>query len=265
MALHPTGIIHPTAELSDDVEVGPYAIIGEEVKIGSGCRIHAHAHIAAYTTIGPRCEIYPFASIGTLPQDLKFDGRRTETIIGTDNIIREFVTINRASVGGNSTTRVGDHNFLMAYSHVAHDCKVGSNVVMANGATLGGHVTVDDHAVLGGLCAVHQFARIGTHAHIGGGSMVANDIPPYLLAVGDRARLFGLNLIGLRRRKFPNEVLKALKECYRIVFRSGMLLGPALEEAERSFDQVAEVRIFVDFIRSSRRGITRKVGTPGDE
>ncbi len=265
MALHPTGIIHPTAELSDGVEVGPYAIIGEEVKIGSGCRVHAHAHIAPYTTIGPRCEIYPFASIGTLPQDLKFDGRRTETIIGTDNIIREFVTINRASVGGDGTTRVGDHNFLMAYTHVAHDCIVGSNVVMANGATLGGHVTVDDYAVLGGLCAVHQFARIGTHAHIGGGSMVANDIPPYVLAVGDRARLFGLNLIGLRRRRFPNEVLKALKECYRIVFRSGMLLGLALEEAERKLGQVAEVRIFVDFIRSSRRGITRKVGTPDDE
>ena len=265
MALHPTGIIHPTAELSDGVEVGPYAIIGEEVKIGSGCRVHAHAHIAPYTTIGPRCEIYPFASIGTLPQDLKFDGRRTETIIGTDNIIREFVTINRASVGGDGTTRVGDHNFLMAYTHVAHDCIVGSNVVMANGATLGGHVTVDDYAVLGGLCAVHQFARIGTHAHIGGGSMVANDIPPYVLAVGDRARLFGLNVIGLRRRRFPNEVLKALKECYRIVFRSGMLLGLALEEAERRFGQVAEVRIFVDFIRSSRRGITRKVGIPDDE
>jgi UDP-N-acetylglucosamine acyltransferase len=245
--------------------VGPYAIIGEEVRIDSGCRIHAHAHIAPYTTIGPRCEIYPFASIGTLPQDLKFDGRRTETIIGTDNIIREFVTINRASVGGDGTTRVGDHNFLMAYTHVAHDCIVGSNVVMANGATLGGHVTVDDYAVLGGLCAVHQFARIGTHAHIGGGSMVANDIPPYVLAVGDRARLFGLNLIGLRRRRFPNEVLKALKECYRIVFRSGMLLGLALEEAERRLGQVAEVRIFVDFIRSSRRGITRKVGTPDDE
>jgi UDP-N-acetylglucosamine acyltransferase len=265
MALHPTGIIHPTAELSDGVEVGPYAIIGEEVKIGSDCRVHAHAHIAPYTTIGPRCEIYPFASIGTLPQDLKFDGRRTETIIGTDNIIREFVTINRASVGGDGTTRVGDHNFLMAYTHVAHDCIVGSNVVMANGATLGGHVTVDDYAVLGGLCAVHQFARIGTHAHIGGGSMVANDIPPYVLAVGDRARLFGLNVIGLRRRRFPNEVLKALKECYRIVFRSGMLLGLALEEAERRFGQVAEVRIFVDFIRSSRRGITRKVGIPDDE
>ena len=265
MGIHPTAIIHPSAEMGDGVEVGPYTIIGEEVTIGNDCRIHAHAHIAAYTTIGPRCELYPYVSIGTPPQDLKFDGRRTETIIGSDNIIREFVTVNRASIGGSGATRVGDHNFLMAYAHVAHDCVIGDNVVMTNGATLGGHVTVDDHAVLGGLCAVHQFVRIGAHAHIGGGSMVANDIPPYVLAVGDRAKLFGLNVVGLKRKKLPNEVLKALKECYRIVFRSGMLLGPALEEAERKHGQVAEAKIFVDFIRASKRGVARKVGTVDEE
>jgi len=265
MAIHPTAIIHPSAELGDGVEVGPYAVIGQWVRIGSGCRIHPHGHIAAYTTIGPRCEIYPYASVGTPPQDLKFDGRRTETIIGSDNIIREFVTINRASMGGNHATRVGDHNFLMAYSHVAHNCVIGSQVVMANAATLAGHVTVDDHAVLGGLCAVHQFVRIGTHAYVGGKTGVVKDIPPYVLASGERAKLFGLNLIGLKRKNFPDDVVRALKECYRLVFRSGMSLERALEAAEEKLVGVAEVRIFVDFIRGSQRGVTRKTGTSTED
>lgn len=265
MGVHATAIVHRSAELGDGVEVGPYAIIGEEVRIGSDCRIHPHAHIAAYTSIGPRCEIYPFASIGTSPQDLKFDGRRTETIIGCDNTIREFVTINRASIGGNHTTRVGDHNLLMAYSHVAHNCTIGSQVVMANAATLAGHVTVEDHAVLGGLCAVHQFVRIGTHAYIGGKTGVVKDIPPYVLAAGDRARLFGLNLVGLKRKNFPEAVLQALKECYRLVFRSGMPMEDALAQAECKLGRVAEVKLFVDFIRSSERGITRKTATVAEK
>ncbi len=255
--IHPTAIIHPGAELSADVVVGPYAVIDEEVRVGSGCRIHAHAHIASYTTIGERCEIYSYASIGTQPQDLKFDGRRTETLIGNDNVIREFVTINRGSVDGDGVTRIGDNNLFMAYSHVAHDSVIGNNVIMANAATLAGHVTVHDHAILGGLCAVHQFVRIGAHAYIGGKTGVTKDIPPYMLVSGHRAKLYGINTVGLKRKNFPPTVVKILKQCYRILFLSERTLREALEVAESQFGDVEEVRILVKFIHGSQRGITR--------
>jgi UDP-N-acetylglucosamine acyltransferase len=257
MKIHSTAIIHPEADLGDNVEVGPYAVIGEEVRIGKSCRIHAHAHIAPYTTIGDRSEVYPYASLGTLPQDLKFDGRRTETIIGSDNIIREYVTINRASIDGDGVTRVGDHNYLMAYSHVAHDCHIGNHVIMANGATLAGHVVVHDHATLGGLCAVHQFVRIGTHAYIGGKTGIPKDVPPYVLVSGHRAKPYGINSVGLKRKNFPEDVVRMLKECYRIVFRNETPLKEALEQAESQLGEVKEVKILLDFIRSSERGITR--------
>jgi len=255
--IHPTAIIHPGTELAADVVVGPYAVIDEEVKIGRGCLIHAHAHIAPYTTIGDRCEIYSYASVGTPPQDLKFDGRRTETIIGNDNVIREFATINRGSVGGQELTRIGDHGLFMAYSHVAHDCIIGDHVIMANAATLGGHVSIHDYATVGGLSAVHQFVRIGTHAFIGGKTGVVKDIPPYVLVSGHRAKLHGLNTVGLQRKNFPDHIVKALKQCYRMVFRKDMPIQQALEEAERKLGGVEEVRVFLDFIRGSQRGITR--------
>jgi len=255
--IHPTAIIHPGAEVAANVVVGPYALIDEGVKIGSGCLIHGHAHIAPYTAIGERCEIYSYASVGTPPQDLKFDGRRTETIIGNDNVIREFATINRGSVGGEEVTRIGDHGLFMAYSHVAHDCTIGDHVIMANAATLGGHVIIQDHATVGGLSAVHQFVRIGTHAFIGGKTGIVKDIPPYVLVSGHRAKLHGLNTVGLNRKYFPESVVRALKECYRIVFRKEMSIQKALEEAEDKLGDVEEVRIFVDFIRGSQRGITR--------
>jgi len=255
--IHPTAIIHPGAELSADVVVGPYAVIDEEVIIGRGCRIQAHAHIAPYTTIGEGCEIFSYASVGTPPQDLKFDGRRTETIIGDNNVIREFVTINRASVGGDEVTWIGDNNLFMAYSHVAHDCIIGNHVIMANAATLAGHVTVGNHVTLGGLCAVQQFVRIGTHAYIGGMTAVRKDIPPFMLVSGYRAKLYGLNTVGLKRRNFPPTVLKILKQCYRILFLSERTLAEALEVAESQFGDVEEVKILVDFIRGAQRGITR--------
>ncbi|UCG13752.1 MAG: acyl-ACP--UDP-N-acetylglucosamine O-acyltransferase [Deltaproteobacteria bacterium] len=255
--IHSTAIIHPKAELAANVSVGPYAVIAEEVRIGSGCLIHSHAHIAPFTTIGDRCEIYPYASIGTAPQDLKFDGRRTETIIGNGNVIREFVTINRGSVGGGEATLIGDNNLLMAYCHIAHDCVIGNHVIVANAATLAGHVIIQDYATLGGLTAVHQFVRIGAYAFIGGKTGVVKDIPPFLLVSGHRAKPYGLNTIGLKRKNFPESVLKALKKCYRIVFRSDTPLQQALEEAERQLGEVEEVRIILDFIRGSQRGITR--------
>ena len=255
--IHSMAIIHPGAELEADVVVGPYAVIDEEVKIGQGCRIHAHAHIASYTTIGKDCEIYSYASVGTPPQDLKFDGRRTETVIGNNNIIREFVTVNRGSVGGDEVTSIGDNNLFMAYSHVAHDSIIGNHVVMANAATLAGHVTVQDHSTLGGLSAVHQFVRIGTHAYIGGKTGVTKDVPPYMLVSGHRAKLYGLNTIGLKRKNFPRTVLKILKQCYRMLFLSERTLKETLEAAESQFGDVEEVKILVDFIRGSQRGITR--------
>jgi UDP-N-acetylglucosamine acyltransferase len=255
--IHPTAIIHSGAELAADVVVGPYAIVDEDVQIGKSSRIHAHAHIAPHTVIGQRCEIYSYASIGTPPQDLKFDGRRTETIIGNDNTIREFVTINRGSVGGDELTKIGNNNLFMAYSHVAHDSIIGNHVIMANAATLAGHVTVDDHATLGGLSAVHQFVRIGTHAYIGGKTGVTKDIPPYMLVSGHRAKLYGLNTVGLKRRNIPATTLKILKQCYRILFLTERTLQEALEVAESQFGDVDEVRILVDFIRWSQRGITR--------
>ena len=255
--IHPMAIIHPGVELAADVVVGPYAVIDEEVKIGKGCRIHAHAHIASYTTIGKGCEIYSYASVGTPPQDLKFDGRRTETTIGDNNIIREFVTVNRGSVDGDEVTRIGDNNLFMAYSHVAHDGIIGNHVIMANAATLAGHVTVQDHSTVGGLSAVHQFVRIGTHAYIGGKTGVTKDVPPYMLVSGHRAKLYGLNTIGLKRKNFPRTVLKILKQCYRMLFLSERTLKETLEAAESQFGDVEEVRILVDFIRGSQRGITR--------
>ena len=255
--IHPTAIIHPGAELAAEVAVGPYAVIDEEVIISGGCRIHAHAHIAPYTKIGEGCEIYSYASVGTPPQDLKFDGRRTETIIGRDNIIREFVTINRASVGGDEVTRIGDRNLFMAYSHVAHDSVIGNRVVMANAATLAGHVTVNDHATLGGLSAVHQFVRIGPHAYIGGKTGVTKDVPPYMLVSGHRAKLYGLNTIGLKRKNFPASVLKILKQCYRILFLSERTLKESVQAAESQFGDIDEVKTLLDFIRESQRGITR--------
>ncbi len=255
--IHPTAIIHPEAQVAADTVVGPYALIDEKVRIGGGCLIHGHSHIAPYTTIGDRCEIYSFASVGTPPQDLKFDGRRTETIIGNDNVIREFATINRGSVGGEEVTRIGNHGLFMAYSHVAHDCIIGDHVIMANAATLGGHVIIQDYATVGGLSAVHQFVRIGTHAFIGGKTGIVKDIPPYVLVSGHRAKLHGLNTVGLQRRNFPDSVVKALKDCYRALFRQGMPIDRTLKEVESKFGDVEEVRIFVNFIRGSQRGITR--------
>ena len=255
--IHPTAVVHPSAELGERVEIGPFAVVGDDVKISGDCRVHSHVHIAAYTSIGDRCEIYPYASVGTVPQDLKFDGRRTGTIIGNDNVIREFVTINRGSVGADELTVIGNNNLFMAYSHVAHDCSIGNHVIMANAATLGGHVVIQDYAVLGGLTAVHQFVRIGTHAFVGGKTGVPQDIAPYLLVSGHRAKPYGLNLVGLKRKNFPDKVLKALKECYRIVFREEIPLNHALEKAESQLGDVEEVRILLDFIRSSTRGVAR--------
>ena len=255
--IHSTAIIHPKAELESGVEVGPYSIIGEHVKIGKDTKIGPHTTVEGFTEIGERCEIYQFVSIGTPPQDLKFKGEKSYVIIGDDNTMREFVTIHRASSHGGGETVIGSNNFIMAYSHIAHDCKVGNNVVMANGTTLGGHIEIQDFVVIGGLVAIHQFARIGAYSMIGGASAVSQDVPPYVMAVGNRAKLFGLNTTGLKRNNFSTEVIKDLKVAYKTIFRSGMTLKKALEEVKLQPKRSKEVDNFIEFIEKSERGICR--------
>lgn len=255
--IHETAIIGPDVEIGADVEIGPYSIIRSKVKIGDGTKIGPYVVIDSYTEIGPECEIYQYASIGAPPQDLKFMGEETYVKIGKGTRIREFVTINRGTAGGGGVTEVGEDNFLMAYSHIAHDCKTGRRVIMANGATLAGHITLGDFVTIGGLVAVHQFVHIGDFAYIGGKSAVVKDVPPYVIAAGDRAVLHGLNKVGLGRQGFSEEAISALKKTYRILFRIGLTLNEAVERVKAEVDMLPEVRKFIDFIQSSQRGITR--------
>jgi len=255
--IHQTAIVHPKAEIDEGVDIGPYSIIGENVKIGKDTKINSHVTIEGFSEIGNGCQIFQFASIGTPPQDLKFQGEKSSVIIGHNNTIREFVTINRASSYGERKTQVGNNNFLMAYCHIAHDCIIGNNVIMANAATLAGHIVIEDFALVGGLVAIHQFVKIGAYSMIGGASAVSNDIPPYVMAVGNRAKLFGLNVTGLRRNNFSETTIKELKKVYRIIFRSGMTLNKALEKVKLEIPDSREVNHLVGFIQKSERGICR--------
>ncbi len=255
--IHKTAIVDPNAELGKEVTVGPYSIIGPKVKIGANTRIDSHVIIKGPTEIGERCTIFPFASIGDIPQDLKFKGGETKLIIGNDNIIREYVTINRGTEEGGGVTVIGDHNFFMAYAHIAHDCIINNHVIMANGATLAGHIEIEDHAIIGGLVAIHQFVKIGRNSFIGGCSAVPQDVPPFCLAVGNRARLYGLNLTGLKRNNFTNQTIKRLKDAYRILFRSGLTLNEAIKQIQQKITDSPEVNHLIEFIKKSKRGILR--------
>ncbi|HPK53328.1 MAG TPA: acyl-ACP--UDP-N-acetylglucosamine O-acyltransferase [Smithellaceae bacterium] len=257
MKIHPTAIISPDAQLGEGVEIGAYSIIGADVKIGKNTVVGPHAVIDKYTQIGEGCHIFQFASIGADPQDLKFGGERTSVIIGNFNTIREFVTIHRSTTADIGVTMIGDHNLIMAYCHVAHNCKLGNNIIMSNGATLGGHTHIEDYAIIGGLTGVHQFSRIGAHCIIGGASGVNKDVPPYTTAAGNHAKLFGLNLIGLKRRGFSEDTISALKKAYRIIFRSHLLLNVALEKATQETESIPEVLHFIKFIKESHRGVCR--------
>jgi UDP-N-acetylglucosamine acyltransferase len=257
MKIHPTAIISPDAQLDEGVEIGPYTIIGSDVQIGKNTIVGPHTVIDDYTHIGEGCRIFQFCSIGAPPQDLKFGGEKTRVVIGNFNMIREFVTIHRATSADIGMTLIGDHNMLMAYTHVAHNCKLDNHIIMSNVATLGGHVHVEDYAIISGLSAVHQFSRIGAHSIIGGASGVAKDVPPYTLANGNHARLFGLNLVGLKRRNFSEKTIKALGKAYRIVFRSRLLLDAAIKKVEEEVDNFPEVQHFVQFIKESKRGVCR--------
>jgi UDP-N-acetylglucosamine acyltransferase len=255
--IHPTAIIHPEAELHDTVTVGPYAVIGEHVRIGRGTAVGAHTVIDGWTDIGEDNQIFHLASIGGIPQDLKYKGEETWLKIGNRNIFREFVTIHPGTVTGDSETTIGDGNLFMAYCHVAHDCHIGDNVVMANSATLAGHVRVEDYAILGGLSAVHQFVVIGAHTMVGGGALVGQDVPPYTIVTGDRARLRGLNLVGLRRRGFTEESIYILRKAYKILVFAKLKIADALERIRTELPQTPEVCRFVEFIEKSERGICR--------
>jgi UDP-N-acetylglucosamine acyltransferase len=255
--IHPTAIIDPSARIGAGVEIGPYSIIGADANIGADSIIGPHVTIDPYVTIGPQCHIFQYASIGAVPQDVKFKGEKTFVNIGRGTIIREFVTINRGTGFGGGLTEIGEGSFLMAYTHVAHDCKIGKNVIMANNATLAGHISIGDHAIIGGLVAIHQFVRVGEHAFIGGKSAVVKDIPPFMIVSGDRARLHGLNSVGLKRYGFSTDARLALKKAYRILFRIGLTLNEAIERVGAEVEQIPEVIQLIDFIKSSQRGITR--------
>ncbi len=255
--IHPTAIIDPKARIDENVEVGPFSIIKHNVSIAAGTVIGSHVTIDPYVEIGPDCQIFQYASVGAVPQAVKFDGEVTYLKIGRNTIIREFATLNRGTGFGGGVTEIGEENFLMAYTHVAHDCKTGKGVIMANNATLAGHITIGDNVIIGGLTAIHQFVRIGDHAYIGGKSAVVKDIPPYIIAAGDRATLHGLNKVGLRRHQFSEDTIRELKKAYRIIFRIGLTMKEAVERVVAEVDNIPEVMNLVDFIKSTERGITR--------
>jgi len=256
--IHPTALIDPKAEIGEEVEIGPYSVIEKDVSIGEGTKVGPHVVIREGTHIGKRCQIFQFASVGEAPQATFYRGEKTSLFIGDQNIIREFVTLHRGTIKGGGKTAIGNENFFMAYSHVAHDCQIGNQVVLANGATLAGHILIEDYAVIGGLSAIHQFCQVGTHAFISGLTGVSLDIPPYMLASGSRAKLFGLNAVGLKRHGFSEETLKTLKKVYRIIFRSGLTLEKAMKKVEEDeISKTPEVQHLLQFIQRSKRGISR--------
>lgn len=257
MAIHPTAVISPGARLAEGVEIGPYAVISDDVNIGRNTIVGPHTVIEEHTDIGENCHIFQFCSVGGPPQDLKYRGERTRVIIGNHNTIREFVTIHRATAADIGMTIMGDHNLIMAYCHIAHNCRLGSHIVMANSANLAGHIQIDDHAIIGGLSGILQFLRIGAHSIVGGASAVTKDVPPFVMVAGNHAKLYGLNLIGLKRRGFTQETIDALQETHRIFFRSSLTVEKASEKIRAEVPDIAEVRLFIEFMENSKKGVCR--------
>lgn len=257
MKIHPTAVVDPKARVASDIEIGPYAVIGPHVEIGPGCWIGPHAVITGHTHLGANNRVFQFASLGEAPQDKKYAGEATRLEIGNDNTIREFCTLNCGTAQDAGVTRLGDDNWIMAYVHLAHDCQVGSHVVMANGTQLGGHVHVGEFAILGGLTAVHQFCHIGAHSITGAGTVVLQDVPPFITVSGNPARPFGINAEGLKRRAFSAETITRLKRAYRTLYRSGLTLDQARRELARQLKQCPEIQVVLDFLADSTRGIVR--------
>lgn len=256
--IDPTACVHPTAELDTGVEIGPFTVIGEGVRIGANTKISSHVVVDKWTTIGANNQVFQFVSIGAPPQDLGYKSEKTETIIGDNNVFREFVTVHRATTKDKLRTECGSNNLFMNYVHIAHDCRLGDNIIMANSATLGGHVAIDNNAIVGGLVAVHQHVRIGAYCIIGGASAVSKDIPPYVMAVGNRASVYRLNAVGIRRQGFTREELDEIKRSYKIVFRSSLSTAAAIEALKKEMPGSRHAKRFADFLAGSKRGLARE-------
>ncbi|HLP77271.1 MAG TPA: acyl-ACP--UDP-N-acetylglucosamine O-acyltransferase [Candidatus Paceibacterota bacterium] len=254
-SIHPSAVIHPKAQIGDDCEIGPFCVVGEHVSLGAGTRLHSHVVVDGHTTVGSRNEIFPFASIGLKTQDLKWKGGITRTEIGHNNTLREYVTVHSATSDGNATT-IGSNNHILAYSHIAHDCKLGSHIIMSNAATLGGHVTVEDHAVIS-ISAVHQFCRVGKLSMIGGCSKVVQDVPPFMLADGNPAETRTINKIGMERHGISEEAIGALRQAYKILFREGLTMSNAVVKIEKELPPLPEIQYLLNFVRTSERGISK--------
>ncbi|MDD2240164.1 MAG: acyl-ACP--UDP-N-acetylglucosamine O-acyltransferase [Kiritimatiellae bacterium] len=254
--IHPLAVVQPGAELGERVSVGPFCVVGAQVRLGDGVVLRSHVNVEGNTTLGAGCEVWPFASVGGKTQDLKYKGGAPRLVVGEHTVIRESVTLSCATFA-DGVTRVGSHCLIMAYCHVAHDCCLGDRVIMANAATLAGHVIVEEDAIIGGLTGVHQFVRIGRMSILGGATKAVKDVPPFMMADGVPLKVYGPNKVGLERHGKTEEVQKALKQAYRIVFRSDLPTAKALERVEAEVPALPEVTLFVDFIRSSERGIAR--------
>ena len=263
--VHATAIVDPKARFGTGVRIGPYCVVGGRVELGEQVVLHSHVVVEGRTRVGARTQIYPFASIGHRPQDMKFSGEPSELIVGTDNTIREHVTMNPGTEGGGMVTRIGDRCLFMMGAHVAHDCRIDDRVILANNATLGGHVIIEEGAIIGGLSAVHQFVRIGRHAMVGGMSGVEHDIIPYGMATGERARLQGLNVVGMKRHGFARADIQALSEAYAVLFGRDHTLAERVERVAREFGESAGVAEIVDFVRAeSSRALCRPRAENGD-
>ena len=255
--IHETALVHPNATIGRNVVIGPYAIIGENVEIGNNCIIGPHVTIEGWTTIGDNNRIYHGASIGCEPQDLKFRGEKSFLVVGDNNIFRENVTINRGTEGGGCETRIGNNNLFMAYSHVAHDCQLGSHVIMGNCSALAGHVVIEDRVNISGLSGVHQFCKIGKMAMVGFSSKIVKDVPPFIIVDGNPAKVCGINVVGLRRNEIESEIRDEIKKAYRILYRSNLTINRAMEQMEQELQGSQEIDHFIRFLRNAERGILR--------
>jgi UDP-N-acetylglucosamine acyltransferase len=258
MKIHPTAIVDPKARLADTVEVGPWSFIGPDVSLGDGVEISSCVRIEGQVEVGEGTRIFHGACIGAEPQDLNYKGEHTRVEIGKSNVLREYLTIHRATGDGEATV-IGDNNYIMEYVHLAHNCRVGSHAIIANGSQLAGHIQVDDHVFVSGLVAVHQFVRLGVHSFIGGGSRVPQDLPPFFMAVGIPSAVTGVNLVGLRRRGFDTPRIRLIQEAYRLLYRSEFTTSQALEAIRNDLEQSDDIQTLVRFIETSERGIIKKV------
>ena len=254
--IHPTAVIHPRAQIGADCRIGPFCVIGEHVALGDRCQLHSHVVIDGHTTLGSDNQLFPFASIGLQSQDLKWKGGLTRLQIGDRNTFRESVTVNTATGDGDATI-VGSDNHILAYCHIAHDCRLGNHIIMSNVGTLAGHVTVGDHAVVGGLAAIHQFCRIGTLSMIGGCSKIVQDVPPYMIVDGNPGETRTVNKIGLERKGTSEESQDALRRAFKILFREGLTISNAVVKIEADLPQLPEVKHLLDFARTSERGLSK--------